>query len=1064
MIAPERVKVLVRVRPCLRDEESPGALAFSTKQDGSCRMTLFRPDAPITQSEYVFDKVLGPEATQHDMYACGVKDVIADVLQGYNGTVMAYGQTGAGKTYTLGNTDIATIGMIPRAVADIFNRAAEDAFHTFTITMSYMQIYCELIQDLLNPTSENLNIREDNSNGVFVAGLSEVPVAGLQECLHFMEVGERNRAFAFTHLNAHSSRSHAVVMLTVVKSRKYLTGQEMAEARKAEKEGLATQKVKVGKLYLVDLAGSERLKKSKSVGQRAHEAKAINLSLSTLGMCISARAMDQPHVPFRDSKLTRLLQESLGGNAKTVLLVCVADVREHADETLQSLQFAARAMCVKNKPVVNERLNYKELHAQLMSQMDVTSDKSNVLEAVLVRSEEEKAALQRVDGAALGNLDAMAKLQASVIDQGRASVDAAKAEALRSQLDSTRYRDLSSRSAVSLESAQKAEADFRTARAGTIRALAVVQGAQQQLNVIATQKKQVQAALAQACEAVRLHRVIVDLQLGMSQSQLALSASNTRVEGVEMQLAEARAELALKRAEALENEETLDAYRSTLLSREEVISAQSGNLHGKDAQLEEGAGERSQLEAELAAGRGETRALEASLVALGERLAAEQSLRAALQARLSALLSLGGLSAVRRGTDSAARLIQRTYRRWKAQALQRRMEKEVEEHQGSQAALGVLEQASRRAVQLQDAATGARLVRESLTLVRSGLGSLLTSFLLPKKDLERKASLSRTLSQLSPMTSTPPPFKPAMGPPSAHLPPAPAPAPAPAFPHSTPTHGPPPHPSPRQLPASLPTTPSNHPSHNRPLLLQLPPQAQALPLQLQPSQQQTHRLCHASTPVPAIIRPVDALPPQHTPAIANPSRAQRDGQRVAAGPAPPNPHPTVNIDRDSSGSTGGRRGRGSAPHSVPPASTPAGAAAASASPVAAAAVAAAGGGGSASLPPKTPTPFASATAPGAVATGRTTPSPAPNGSSSGGPAALPRSSSNEHRRGSQTSVPEPGSPGRGRSLSAALVTPAAASPGAIPRHVLLPSPPQAEDSGFTGSEVSSRANSNHGPF
>ncbi|MEW5313230.1 MAG: hypothetical protein WDW38_004816 [Sanguina aurantia] len=115
MIAPERVKVLVRVRPCLRDEESPGALAFSTKQDGSCRMTLFRPDAPITQSEYVFDKVLGPEATQHDMYACGVKDVIADVLQGYNGTVMAYGQTGAGKTYTLGNTDIATIGMIPRA-------------------------------------------------------------------------------------------------------------------------------------------------------------------------------------------------------------------------------------------------------------------------------------------------------------------------------------------------------------------------------------------------------------------------------------------------------------------------------------------------------------------------------------------------------------------------------------------------------------------------------------------------------------------------------------------------------------------------------------------------------------------------------------------------------------------------------------------------------------------------------------------------------------------------------------------------------------------------------------
>eukprot|EP00198_Chlamydomonas_reinhardtii_P004551 XP_001693887.1 predicted protein [Chlamydomonas reinhardtii] len=118
------------------------------------------------------------------------------------------------------------------------------------------------------------------------------------------------RVFAFTHLNAHSSRSHAVVMLTAVK------------------DGVVTQKVTVGKLYMVDLAGSERLKKSKSVGLRATEARSINLSLTMLGMCISARAQDSPHVPFRDSKLTRLLQESLGGNAKTSLILCLSDVRQ----------------------------------------------------------------------------------------------------------------------------------------------------------------------------------------------------------------------------------------------------------------------------------------------------------------------------------------------------------------------------------------------------------------------------------------------------------------------------------------------------------------------------------------------------------------------------------------------------------------------------------------------------------------------------------------------------------------------------------------------------------------
>eukprot|EP00798_Chlamydomonas_sp_ICE-L_P003293 gene3293-13319_t len=389
----ERVRVVVRLRPPLGGEDAGGALAHEA---GSNNLVLHRPDAPVTHSEFCFDTVLSPEASQHDVFNAGVRDVVDDVMNGYNGTVMAYGQTGTGKTYTLGNTQPSAIGMIPRAVAEIFQRANADQFYNYHVSMAYIQIYMELIQDLLRPESENLQIREDavNQGGVYVAGVHYAPVSSLQECLHFLELGERNRTFAFTDLNAHSSRSHAVVMVNVVRSRKYLTAAEKAEASKAEKGGIVPQTVKVGKLYLVDLAGSERLKKSKSVGLRASEARSINLSLTTLGMCISSRAADSAHVPFRDSKLTRLLQESLGGNAKTTLLLCVASAREHVDETLQSLQFGSRAMCVKNKPVVNERSDFRALHAELLSQLDQTQDTGHLMEVELYRSEEEREALQ----------------------------------------------------------------------------------------------------------------------------------------------------------------------------------------------------------------------------------------------------------------------------------------------------------------------------------------------------------------------------------------------------------------------------------------------------------------------------------------------------------------------------------------------------------------------------------------------------------------------------------------------------------------------------------------------
>ncbi|KAK9904052.1 hypothetical protein WJX75_003480 [Coccomyxa subellipsoidea] len=374
----ERVKVVVRVRPP-NSNETGGAITVAPDNKG---IVLYRDQSTIPQSGFEFDKVLREDASQADVFQAAVQPIVEDVLNGYNGTIMAYGQTGAGKTYTLSSIAPDAIGMMPRAASAIFSEIAGDQNNAYTVVMSYIQIYMELLQDLLQPQNNDLQIRE-GEDGVFVAGVHEVEVKNMEECLHLLQVGDRNRVFAFTALNAHSSRSHAIVMLTIMKRR-----------NAAPQNRALGQKVKVGKLFLVDLAGSERLKKSRSVGLRAHEAVSINLSLTTLGMCINARAdPNSTHIPFRDSKLTRLLQESLGGNAKTSLVIAVANALQHVDETLQSLQFGSRAMRVHTQAVVNEHTDFKVINAELVAALDKREDKSHLLEASLLAKEEELEAL-----------------------------------------------------------------------------------------------------------------------------------------------------------------------------------------------------------------------------------------------------------------------------------------------------------------------------------------------------------------------------------------------------------------------------------------------------------------------------------------------------------------------------------------------------------------------------------------------------------------------------------------------------------------------------------------------
>ncbi|KAK9845464.1 hypothetical protein WJX81_007142 [Elliptochloris bilobata] len=481
----ERVKVVVRVRPPFA-HETGGAVKIAP--DGKA-LVLYREGSTAPHSGFEFDKVLRENASQADVYQAAVRSIVDDVMQGFNGTVMAYGQTGAGKTYTLSSIQPDAIGMMPRAAAELFSDIANDAVHEYSVTMSYIQIYMELIQDLLRPENNDLQIREGDA-GVYVAGVHEAEVAGMEDCLHLLQLGDRNRVFAFTALNAHSSRSHAIVMLTIAK-------RPRASARRGEKE-----RVRVGRLFLVDLAGSERLKKSRSTGLRASEAMSINLSLTTLGMCINARAdPTSTHVPFRDSKLTRLLQESLGGNAKTSLVIAVANAFEHGAETAQSLQFGTRAMRVRTQAVVNERDNFRVINAELVAALDRRDDRTHVLEASLAAQAE---ALAAAEDALAGERARGAQIMA-VLAGEKAAGDAERAR-LASQLTEAQAEAEGRASAHSRERAELAsalaEAEADMARLRRQAAMAADATAAEHAKLQA-QAKQAAADAAAALEAAK---------------------------------------------------------------------------------------------------------------------------------------------------------------------------------------------------------------------------------------------------------------------------------------------------------------------------------------------------------------------------------------------------------------------------------------------------------------------------------------------------------------------------------------------------------------------------------
>ncbi|XP_045885025.1 kinesin heavy chain isoform X3 [Micropterus dolomieu] len=308
-------------------------------------------DVTITRStsfgkSYVFDQVFPTNATQEQVYNTCAKQIVKDVLAGYNGTIFAYGQTSSGKTHTMeGNLhDPEGMGIIPRISEDIFEHIfAMDENLEFHIKVSYFEIYMDKIRDLLDVTKTNLSVHEDKHRVPYVKGCTERFVTSPEEVMDVIDEGKANRHVAVTNMNEHSSRSHSIFLINI------------------KQEHVETEQKLCGKLYLVDLAGSEKVSKTGAEGAVLDEAKNINKSLSALGNVISALAEGtKSHVPYRDSKMTRILQDSLGGNCRTTMFICCSPSSYNDAETKSTLMFGQRAKTIRNTVSVNLELTAEQ--------------------------------------------------------------------------------------------------------------------------------------------------------------------------------------------------------------------------------------------------------------------------------------------------------------------------------------------------------------------------------------------------------------------------------------------------------------------------------------------------------------------------------------------------------------------------------------------------------------------------------------------------------------------------------------------------------------------------------
>ncbi|KAL7525932.1 hypothetical protein ACHAXR_002550, partial [Thalassiosira sp. AJA248-18] len=405
-----QVRVGVRIRPLTSKETSDGGKAVVLGN-------AFDRTVTLSKRKFTYDNVFHPNVTQSDLYASVSPPLLSSFLNGYNATILAYGQTGAGKTYTMGSEAGGKFvenlqsgcnlsdndGLIPRFMSDMFdslfqrreaseksllqsrddNNSLEQAVSLidFKVSASFLEVYGEDIYDLMDEDRNALKIREDSKKEVIICGLQSNPISNAFQAMNVLNTGTMNRTTASTLMNSTSSRSHAVFTVNLAQTTRSADGDEITT---------------MSRFTFVDLAGSERMKKTGAEGERAKEGIKINEGLLALGNVINALADDERlakgekvHVPYRQSKLTRLLQDALGGNSQTLFLACVSPSDTNASETLSTLHYANRARNIKNAPTKNVDATAEELR-RLPEELRRLRTLTNLLKCELIK--------QRFDG------------------------------------------------------------------------------------------------------------------------------------------------------------------------------------------------------------------------------------------------------------------------------------------------------------------------------------------------------------------------------------------------------------------------------------------------------------------------------------------------------------------------------------------------------------------------------------------------------------------------------------------------------------------------------------------
>ncbi|CAH1784140.1 unnamed protein product [Owenia fusiformis] len=367
--ANQHINVVVRCRPMNEAEKKRGSHNVVEVDQNKGEVTIKEKLLPLAHTKtFNYDRVFGPNTKQISVYKEVVVPVIDEVLMGYNCTIFAYGQTGTGKTFTMEGErsnnmtcsweEDPLAGIIPRSLHQLFERLNKQDIE-FSMRISYIELYNEELYDLLNSSEEPLRLRiyEDSAKkgSVIINGMEEAVVTNKDDVYNILEMGAAKRQTAATLLNAQSSRSHSVFSVTLHMKENTIDGEEL---------------LKTGKLNLVDLAGSENIGRSGAVEKRAKEAGNINQSLLTLGRVITALVEHAPHIPYRESKLTRLLQDSLGGRTKTSIIATVSPASCNFEETVSTLDYAHRAKNITNRPEVNQKLTKKALLKEYTEELE----------------------------------------------------------------------------------------------------------------------------------------------------------------------------------------------------------------------------------------------------------------------------------------------------------------------------------------------------------------------------------------------------------------------------------------------------------------------------------------------------------------------------------------------------------------------------------------------------------------------------------------------------------------------------------------------------------------------